>query len=101
MRKFIAPILISGMLVVGGCAQVKTVCTDLAAMPPAAAAALDAQDLHSAGGILWADTKAACTNGVPTLGVDQSWGSMVWDELKALIPQVLPSLLPLLIGILP
>ena len=79
---------------------VSTACTDIAAMPPAATAALDAQDPHSAVGVLWADAKAACVAGVPAVGVSESFGGMVWGELKVLIPQVLPTLLPLLVGLL-
>jgi hypothetical protein len=92
------------LLALTSCAQLTTavnaVCGDVAAVPVTATQALDAQDPHSALGILWSDTKAACANGVPAPGVDGSWGGMVWGELKALIPQVVPSLLPLLMGVL-
>jgi len=79
---------------------VSTVCVDIAALPPAAVAVLNAQDPHSAIGVLWADAKVACVAGVPAAGVSTDWAGMIWGELKVLIPQVLPALLPLLIGLL-
>ena len=79
---------------------VSTVCADVAAISPQARAILDAQDPHSAAGVLWADTKSACVNGTIAVGVDPTWGGMIVGELKALIPQVLPMLIPLLIGFL-
>lgn len=91
-------IVIAGLLLaLGACAQVSTTCGDIAHMPSAVAATLDAQDQHSALGVLWADTKSACVAGAPTPGVDQSWGGMVWGEVKALIPQLLPQLLPFIL----
>ena len=81
-------------------AAVSTVCRDLASMPPAAVAILDAQDTHGAIGVLWADAKSGCANGVPAIGVDQSWTGLVMGELKALLPAMLPQLIPLLIGLL-
>lgn len=69
-------------------------------MPPAAIASLNALDPHSAIGVIWADAKSACTNGAPAPGVSVSWGSMLWGELKVLIPQMLPSLIPMLVGLI-
>jgi hypothetical protein len=104
MRLNIRALTVAAILGLAACTQVAqvetTVCTDLAKIPPGAAAALDAQDPHSAIGVLWADAKAACANGVPAPGVSADWGGMIWGELKVLIPQVLPSLLPLLLGLL-
>ncbi len=103
-RKFLAVPILALPLALGGCPQfttaVSTVCTDIAKMPPAAVAVLDAQDPHSAVGVLWSDAKAACIAGVPAPGVSQDWGGMVWGELKVLIPQLLPQLIPLLFGLL-
>ena len=101
----IRPFIIAAGLSLAACtapqqAAVSTVCRDLASMPPAAVAILDAQDQNSAIGTLWADAKSGCTNGVPVLGVDQSWTGMVWGEVKALLPAMLPQLIPLLIGLL-
>ena len=104
MKHILASLGLVTLLALGGCQQaataVSTACADIAAMPPAATAALDAQDAHIAIGVLWADAKSACANGVPVAGVTVSWGAMVWNEVKALIPQVLPSLLPLVVGLL-
>ena len=101
----IRPLVIVAALSLAACtaqqqAAVSSVCQNLASMPPAVVASLDAQDQHSAIGVLWADVKSGCANGVPTLGVDQSWTGMVWGELKAILPAVLPQLIPLLIGLL-
>ena len=79
---------------------VSTVCTDLSKMPVAAVAMLDSQDPHSAIGVLWADARSFCANGVPTAGVSTGWGALVWGEVKTLIPVVLPQLFPLLVGLL-
>ncbi len=104
LNRWLAPAAAVAFLGLAACSQFTTtataVCADIAALPPAATMVLDAQDPHSAAGILWADTKSACANGLPAPGVDQSWGGMVWGELKTLIAQVLPSLLPLLAGLL-
>jgi hypothetical protein len=104
MKRFLSVTLAAVVLSVGACAPlttaVNTVCTDIAKMPPAAVAVLDAQDPHAAVGVLWADAKAACVAGVPVVGVDASWTGTVWGELKVLIPQVVPALIPLLIGLL-
>ena len=103
-RPVAAGAVCAGLLLLASCSQLttaaNTVCTDIAGLPPAATASLDAQDQHSALGVLWADAKSACANGVPAPGISESWGGMVWGELKVLIPQVLPSLLPILIGAL-
>jgi hypothetical protein len=72
-------------------------CAKVAAMPQAALAQLDAQDPSSAGGTLWADTKAGCAAASTTA---PDWTGMVFGELKAILPQVLPTVLPLLIGLL-
>ncbi len=91
-------------LAFSGCQQAvqvaDTVCTDMAAMPPAAALALNSIDPHSPLGIYWADAKSACLNGVPTAGVSGDWRGSMWQAVKMLIPQVLPSLLPMLVGLL-
>jgi hypothetical protein len=95
---------LAAALALGGCAQLtgafKTACTDMAALPPAVVATLDAQNPHSTLGVLWADAKSACVNGVPVAGVDESWRAMIWGEMKVLIPQLLPALIPLLVGLL-
>ena len=101
----IRPLIIAAGLALAACTvqqqvAVSTVCRDLASMPPAAVAILDAQDQHGAIGVLWADAKSGCANGVAALGVDQSWTGMVWGEIKAILPSVLPQLVPLLIGLL-
>ncbi len=81
-------------LVLTGCAALttasNTVCGDIAKLPAAATAVLDAQDPHSALGVLWADAKAGCVNGAPAAAVDTSWTGMVWGELKALAPTLIP-----------
>ncbi len=91
-------------LALNGCADlttaVSTVCGDLARMPLAAVATLDAQDPHSAIGVLWADAKSACVAGAPAAGVSTDWTGMIFGELKVLIPQLLPQLIPPLIGLL-
>ena len=83
-----------------GCAQlsqgVTAVCADVASLPPAAIAMLDAQPPNSAIGVVWADTKSGCANGVPVAGVDTSWTGMVWGMVKTLAPTVLPMILGLL-----
>ena len=103
-RRTLYALPVLAVLGLAGCSQVSSVvsttCADLAKMPPAAVAVLDAQDPHSALGVLWADTKSACANGVPAVGVTADWGGMVWGELKVLIPQLLPALVPLLLGLL-
>ena len=75
------------------------VCSDIGSMVPAAVAALDGQPATSAVGVLWADVKAGCATAA-SVSASPDWTGMVWGELKALIPQVLPTLLPLLIGLL-
>ena len=103
-------VVLMGLMVVAllvallwACAQVgqavTTVCGDVARLPGPALAALDGQDPHSALGVIWADVKAGCANGVPAAGVSADWVGMVWGELKVLIPQALPSLLPILVGL--
>jgi hypothetical protein len=87
-------------LAFSGCSQVSsvvsTVCTDMAALPPAAATSLNAVDPHSALGVYWADAKSACLNGVPTAGVSATWATTMWASVKALAPVVLPFLIGLL-----
>ncbi|HEV2303315.1 MAG TPA: hypothetical protein VGR91_17245 [Stellaceae bacterium] len=101
MRKFVIPAALVAALGLGGCAQlssaVGTVCTQVQAIEsnPAAAGPLDAQDPHSAVGVLWADAKAACVNGAPAPGVSTNWAQLVTSELLALIPSVLPALIGL------
>lgn len=104
MRRIVAgTIIVVGL---AGCTpsqvadNVSTVCTDMAKMPVDARAVLDQQDPHSVLGVLWADAKSACLNGAPTPGVSMSWGGMVWGEFKATVPQLLPMLVPLLVGLL-
>ena len=104
MRNLLAGV--ACLALVAGCTptQVSTTvsqaCTDIAKLPAAATATLNAQDPHSALGVLWLDAQAACVAGAPVAGVDATWGAMVWGEVKALIPQVLPMLVPLLVGLL-
>src|SRR5690349_9045881 len=101
MKKYLGIAAVALPLAMSGCqpfmSGFTTACADIASMPPAAVAALNAQDPHSAIGVLWADAKSACVAGLPAVGVDQSWGGMIWGELKVLIPQLLPSLIPILI----
>lgn len=104
MRNLLAGV--ACLALVAGCTpaqvstSVSTACTDIARLPPQAVAVLNAQDPHSALGVLWIDAQAACVAGAPTPGVNATWGAMVWGEVKALIPQVLPMLVPLLVGLL-
>ncbi len=67
MKRILAAAALALPLAFSGCAQVSTAittaCADIASMPPAAVVALDAQDPHSAVGVLWADAKAACIAG--------------------------------------
>ena len=104
MNRLVLATAISLPLAFSGCQQAAqvadTVCTDMAAMPPAAAAALNSLDPKSALGVYWADAKSACLNGVPTVGVSGDWRGQMWQAVKMLIPQVLPSLLPMLVGLL-
>ncbi len=104
MKKFLAVGVVSGLVLLAGCAQVQTVenelCAKIARLPPLVVATLDAQPASSAIGTLWAYQKSACVAGVPALGVTSGWGAMVWGQLKVIIPQVLPQLLPLLVGLL-
>ncbi|HEX3862748.1 MAG TPA: hypothetical protein VHY35_13740 [Stellaceae bacterium] len=106
MTRFFLPVVLGLSLLAGGCtqAQVQTatntasaVCTDVQAAESNAAVAgpLDAEDPHSALGVLWADAKSACTNGVPAVGVSTDWGALVWSEAKQLVPVVLPILIGL------
>ncbi len=101
VRRLLAVALVVGL---AGCVQVQSVeseiCMRIAAMPPAAVAALDAQDPHSTLGVLWAQQKSACIAGLPAPGVTPVWTAMIWGQLKVLIPMVLPYLMPLLIGLL-
>lgn len=80
----------------------RTVCADIAAIKaaPDAAALLARIDPHSALGILWADVQSGCVDGVPIAGVNPSWTQQVWAMAKAIIPSVLPQLMPLLIELL-
>ena len=102
MRKFAISAAPAAALGLGACAQlssaVGTVCTQVQSIEsnPAAAGPLDAQDPHSAAGVLWADAKAACVNGAPAPGVSTSWTQLVVNELTALLPSVLPALVGLL-----
>jgi hypothetical protein len=104
MNRLVLAAALSLPLAFSGCQQAvrvaDTVCTDMAALPPAAAAALNSIDPHSPLGIYWADAKSACLNGVPTAGVSGDWRGQMWQAVKMLIPQVLPSLLPMLVGLL-
>ena len=87
-------------LALGGCAEiwkaVDTVCTEQAKMPANVVAALDALDTHSAVGVYWANAKSACSNGVPVVGVSETWSAQMLGAVKALAPSVLPWLLALL-----
>lgn len=77
-----------------------SVCGDIAAVSraPDAAAQLARIDPHSALGVVWAHVQSGCVNGVPVAGVTASWTAEVWGMAKAMIPQFLPKLIPLLIG---
>ncbi len=91
-------------LAFSGCAQVQqaesNICSTVTALPPFVVATLDVQDTHSVIGSLWAYQKSACVGALSAPGVSISWGSMLWGELKVLIPQMLPQLLPMLVGFL-
>ena len=98
-------LVLGGLLFLAACsaqqqAVVSKACGDIASLPAVVTAALDAQDPHSALGVLWADAKSGCANGAPVQAVNQGWTQQVWGEVKALLPQVLPTLVPLLIGLL-
>ncbi len=98
-------VLILGLVALAGCAQLQSVgktvsgvCLQVQAITsnPAAVAVLNAQDPGSAVGVLWADTKAACAGAQVASGVDPDWAGLVFGELKALAPTVLPLLIGLL-----
>ena len=97
---FAGALLVAGVLSLASCAQIaaveKTVCDDIAKLPVSVTSTLDAEDPHSALGVLWADVKAGCANGVPVVGVSQTWTAMVWGMLKVIAPTVLPWLIGLL-----
>jgi len=80
-------------------ASPKSVCQDIVAVQsaPDAAGQLNALDIHSALGVLWADAQSACKGAVPAAGVDPSWGSAVWHMVLQTAPVVLPKLIPFLI----
>ncbi len=98
------------VLALSGCAQTiktaHTVCDDFAQAQanPIVAAALDAQDLHSAVGVLWADAKVACVaiNGVPVPApsVGNAWISDVWTGLLVAVKAAAPTVLPMILGLL-
>ena len=105
--------LIAGTLLLFGCAGTPatttttgvtpaSVCADITAVQaaPDAAAQLAKIDPHSALGVVWADVQSGCVAGVPVAGVSASWTAVVWGMAKTLIPQVLPSLLPFIVGLL-
>ncbi len=98
MRKIV--LLAFPLLLTASCAHLQsaatTVCTDMAQLPPAVVATLDSQDPHSALGVLWADAKSGCANGIPISGVSVSWTAEVWGMIKAVAPAVLPWLIGLL-----
>ena len=106
MKYLAAALVLAAPLALGACSPaqvsgtVSTVCADVAAISPPARAILDAQDPHSAAGVLWADTKSACINGTIAANVSPDWAGLVVGELKTLLPQVLPILIPLLVGFL-
>lgn len=93
-------IVSAALLALVGCTQVQhtvsNVCADIAKIPAPAVIVLDQQDPHSSVGVIWADVKAACANGAPTPGVALDWVGLVFGELKALAPTVLPVLIGLL-----
>jgi hypothetical protein len=78
-----------------------SVCQDIAAVQqaPDAAAQLNSIDEHSALGVLWAQAKSGCPGGVPAAGVNPTWTQEVWAMVKAAIPQVLPTLLPVVLSL--
>ncbi len=81
-----------------GCAQLttatNTVCGDMAKLPVTVTAVLDAQDPHSALGVLWIDAKAGCVVGAPAVSPD--WHATVWAGVKKLAPIVIPWLIGML-----
>lgn len=54
----------------------------------------------SALGVVWADLQSGCAAGQPAAGVSPSWTAQDAGMFKALLPQVLPALLPLIVGAL-
>lgn len=78
------------------------VCQDVAAVQSAPTAMTEINSIspNSALGVVWADVVSGCPGGVPATGVDTTWTQQVWTMAKGLIPQVLPDLVPLLIGLL-
>jgi hypothetical protein len=105
MRKF-SPCSLALALSLSACGTPSptpnSVCADIAAVKsaPDAAVQLASLDPHSKLGVLWADAQSGCPNGVPAAGVNATWTQEVWAMAKGLIPQVLPQLVPLLIGML-
>ncbi len=102
IRKLLLAAPIALPFVLGGCPQftqaVTTVCNDIATAQAnqLVAGSLNAQDPHSALGVLWADAKSACVNGVPAPMVATDWGALVWGEVKTLAPVVVPILIGML-----
>ena len=98
-RKTILASATVAMLAATGCSTVTSavtgVCTDIANLPPTAVSVLQGQPASSALGVLWADAKSGCANGVAVAGVDTSWTGQVWGMLKAIAPTVIPMLLGL------
>lgn len=114
MRKVLLAVCLVGLL--GGCGSVpapvvstatsnvnpSNVCAAVLTVQttPAVATKLAALDPQGILGQLWAYLQSGCNNGVPVAGVSASWQSEVLTTFKAWLPQLLPSLLPLLVGIL-
>jgi hypothetical protein len=100
MKHFHMFIAAAALFAVASCTQFtaaeKTVCDDIAKLPVSVTSTLEAADPHSALGVLWADAKAGCANGAPTIGISQTWTAVVWGMLKAVAPTVIPWLIGLL-----
>jgi len=102
MKILIIAALCGAIALSAGCQSttqaVGTVCAQIAKYQadPAVTGPLDAQDPHSALGVLWADAKSACANGVPAAGASTDWTGLVTQEMLALAPTVIPALAGLL-----
>ncbi len=97
MNRYLAPALICLALAgCGGAANtpalvVTDACKVVATLKTAAeGAVLDAQDPHSAAGVLWADLQSACVNGAPSPAVKTDWVGIVLAGLKTAAPYIIP-----------
>lgn len=99
MRKFLY-ISILG-LVLAGCSTLNSqspICMEVekAKANPQVSLILDAQNPATALGELWLSAKASCQGSEVKAEVSPDWAGMVWGEVKALAPILLPILLGLI-----